>query len=98
MLTVPSPPAVIERALPYPTIVGENVEYSGYQIKTKSISHSVTVPSGTFDCLWFEVYSDSSLLAEIWAKPDLGIIKSWMQFGYIEIHYELLDYDLSEPL
>lgn len=97
MFTEPSPPAIVERALPYPTVVGESIEYSGFNIVTKSISHPVTVPAGNFDCLWFEVYSDSSLLAEIWAQADIGIIRSWMQFGSIKIHHELTQYELAEP-
>jgi len=93
----PTPP-IIERALPYPTHVGERIPYDGHQVVTKSLSTSVTVPAGSFSCLWYEVHKDNALVAEYWIKPDIGIIKSWIELGTTKYYRELLDYELTNPL
>ena len=90
----PPPAPTVERALAYPTDVDERIEYSSYQIVTKSLSEPISVPAGDYDCLWYEVYGDTTLLGEIWVKPDIGIIRSWIQFGIKKYYHDLIEYEI----
>ncbi len=62
--------------LKYPASAGEN--YALYQatVTVESISTPITVPAGTFDCLYYRVHVPLiGTLARIYAAPNIGIIR-----------------------
>lgn len=90
----PPPPPHVETVIPYPGIIGGKTNFDGYDIALRSVSEKVTVPAGTFYSNLYEVYTDTSVVAKIWAVPNVGIIKMWTQmFSDYEV-YELLSYSV----
>lgn len=93
-LTIPPSSPKIQKVLPFPTFLSDSVHYSSYIIYTNSVSEKITVPAGSFDCIKYSMLLNGDTVAVIWAKPNIGIIHLWVQFGIVRNYYDLIDYKL----
>jgi len=91
------PPPTYTKALPFPTIAGDEVVYDNYQVKTKSLQRIVSVPAGTFTCVEYEVshyYYHYIVCPEMCCSPNVGIIKLSERIGYLTYEYNLISYTI----
>jgi hypothetical protein len=91
----PPPPPKIEKALSYPTFVGDSTNFDYYIIRTLSINEIINISSGSFKCIVYEVFDDNMLVGKLWLTPNVGIVKYWQLFGVVNLEYELKSYKLN---
>jgi hypothetical protein len=91
----PPPPPKIEKALSYPTFVGDSTNFDYHIIRTLSINEIINVSSGSFKCIVYEVFDDNMLVGKLWLTPNVGIVKYWQLFGVVNLEYELKSYKLN---
>jgi hypothetical protein len=72
----PLPPA-LHRALIFPTHVGDTLVFAGYLILTAALEEAVVVAAGIFNCVRYDVFMNNAMVAQVYAAPNVGIIKSW---------------------
>lgn len=90
----PPPPPKIEKALSYPTFIGDTTHFDYYIIRTSSLDEILSLSSGTFKCIVYEVFSENVLVGKLWMSPNVGIIKYWQLFGVVNLNYELQSFQL----
>ena len=71
---------VFLHVLQFPTAVGDTVRFSGYTIRSGSLSESVAVHAGSFTCIRYDILQDNVAVARIFMVPDIGIVKSWQRY------------------
>ncbi len=89
--------------LKYPASPGESYPVYDVTVTVESISTSITVPAGTFDCHYYRAHIPIfGTIGKIWAVPNIGVVRaeeySLTLFGtYLSREVELLDYSLVVP-
>lgn len=91
----PPPPPKIEKALSYPTFIGDSTQFDYYIIRTSSLDEIVNVSSGKYKCIVYEVFSENVLVGKLWMLPNVGIVKYWQLFGVVNLNYELQSFQLK---
>lgn len=86
--------------LKYPTNPGESYPVYYVTVTVESISTSITVPAGTFDCHYYRAHIPIyGTIGKIWAAPNVGVVRAeeygLTLFGtYLSRDVELLSYSL----
>ena len=98
-LPIPHPPPNVVRVLPFPTSPGDTVTCvglsQGIMIRTKALSQTISVPSGTFsNCVVYDFFENDSLMAEAYLSPGVGVTRMWLNSGSIKQIYVLTGYVL----
>jgi len=75
----PDPPIFIH-VLPFPTMIGDSLLYSGYVIRTGSANESVTVPAGSFACIRYDISENGIIVGETFVAANIGIVKFWQRY------------------
>ena len=95
-LIAPPPPPKLEKAISYPTRLGDTLTSKGLLVRTKSMNESVSVPAGKFgDCIVYDFYDKGSLVAEAYISPNRGVIRMWARYGTQQQMNELTSYVLK---
>ena len=87
----------------YPATPGESYTVDMVTVTVESISTSITVAAGTFDCYYYRAHIPIfGTVGKIWACPDIGVVRAeeygLTLFGtYLSREVELLDYSLVVP-
>ena len=92
----PSSPPDVHRALPFPTFPGDSLVYAGLSISTYSINEPITITSGSYECVRYDVFSGGSLVGQIFIAANLGIVRAWQQqFGNSRVVDELRSFEIG---
>ncbi len=87
----------------YPSTAGESYPVYDITLTVESISTSITVPAGTFECYYYRAHIPIyGTVGKIWACPDIGVVRAeeygLTLFGtYLAKEVELLEYNLVAP-
>lgn len=91
----PPPPPKIEKALSYPTFVGDTTHFDYYIIRTSSLDDIMNVSPGIYKCIVYEVFSENVLVGKLWMVPNVGIVKYWQLYGVVNLNYELISFQIK---
>ena len=94
-MTYPPTKPSATKALSYPTVVGESINFEGYKITTESVSEIISTQAGSFNCVKYVVNLDSTIVGIIWSKPGTGFVKTQAQYGLVRYDHELISYSLK---
>ena len=91
----PPPPLVVDTVLLYPTKVGDEHDLQRFKVRTAAKNLVVQTSVGTFQAYQYDVFSDTSLVTQIWMAPNIGIVKSWQRFGFAQSYRFLISYQVK---
>ncbi len=96
------PPGTKYLTLKYPATAGDTYPLQDFTVHVDATSETVTVPAGQFECYHYRVTAIFNItVGEIWAHPNLGIVKAeeYTLEGftvYLANRMELLSYSLAK--
>ncbi|HVN48801.1 MAG TPA: hypothetical protein VMU30_08275 [Bacteroidota bacterium] len=89
-------PSISNRALSFPTFIGDTVIYNYWLVKTRMVDTMISVQAGTFACIEYDVYITSNpiIFAKMFWSPNIGLVKLLPFKGYPSAEYRLISFKL----